>query len=256
VGVIIMESRSKIIIVIIIILIIILGVNLITQSSGDFNVKQNISIVQNQARTVTSTINLNTPQLKGNISVEEAIKNRRSVRRFNSNPLTLQQVSQLLWAAQGITDTSRNYRAAPSGGHVFPLEMYLVSGNNSVNDIPAGIYHYDPYNNRIEKIVDGDVRNDLYKAAHNQQWVNEAPISLVITGNFQKMINKYPDTRISTRFVDMEAGHAGENIYLQAESLGLGTVAIGSFYDDQMISLFKLPANETPLYIYPVGYTS
>jgi SagB-type dehydrogenase family enzyme len=251
-----MEKRSKIITAIILFLGLILVLSVAWTLNGQSeNITKNPNIGDQSVQPISS-IDLPNPQYKGSLSVEEAIKNRRSVRSFNSNPITIEEVSQLLWSAQGITDPQRNYRAAPSGSHVFPLQMYLVTGKNGVKEIPAGIYRYDPYNNRLEKIEDGDIRNNLSKAAHNQSWVKNAPISLIITGNYEKMMEKNQDIKISTRFVDMEAGHVGENIYLQAESLGLGTVAIGSFYEDQMISLLKLPHNETPLYIYPVGHTS
>jgi SagB-type dehydrogenase family enzyme len=134
------------------------------------------------------------------------------------------------------------------------MEVYLVASDSGVRDLEAGIYHYNPYNNTLEKIVEGDQTSNLSMAAHGQKWVDQAPISLVVTGNYQKMWDKYPDKNLSTRFVDIEAGHIGENIYLEAVSHGLGTVAIGSFYDDQVISLLKLPSNETPIYIFPVGY--
>lgn len=208
----------------------------------------------NQSRVVLGTYNLPEVQISGGMSVDQAIQSRRSVRSFSSTPLTLQDVSQLLWAAQGITDSERSYRSTPSAGHVFPMEVYLVVSDSGVKDLEAGIYHYNPYNNTLEKIVEGDQTSNLSMAAHGQKWVDQAPVSLVVTGNYQKMKDKYPDKNLSTRFVDIEAGHIGENIYLEAVSRGLGTVAIGSFYDDQMISLLKLPSNETPIYIFPVGY--
>ena len=209
---------------------------------------------ENQSRVVLGTYDLPQAEITSGMSVDQAIQDRRSVRNFTTTPLTLQDVSQLLWAAQGITDSERNYRSAPSAGHVFPMEIYLVAGNNGVQGLEAGIYHYNPYNNTLEKIVEGDQTYNLSQAAHGQDWVDQAPVSLVITGNYQKMQDKYPDENLSTRFVDIEAGHIGENIYLEAVSRGLGTVAIGSFYDDQMINILKLPSNETPIYIYPVGY--
>ncbi|HHT18215.1 MAG: SagB/ThcOx family dehydrogenase [Euryarchaeota archaeon] len=207
----------------------------------------------NQSREILATVDLPQVEIASNMSVDQAIQNRRSVRRFSATPLSLKDVSQLLWAAQGITDFERNFRTTPSAGGVFPMEIYLVVGNNGVQELEAGIYHYNPFNHTLEMIVRGDMRYNLSQAAHKQKWVNDAPINLIITGNYLKMQNKYSDKNLCTRFVDMEAGHIGQNIYLEAASRGLVTVAIGSFYDDQMISLFKLPANETPLYIYPVG---
>ncbi|NYB51811.1 MAG: SagB/ThcOx family dehydrogenase [Methanobacteriaceae archaeon] len=243
-----MEKKSKAVLI----AIILLSIFLVSYLSFSFFTKNGNS--EYSSREVLGTYNLPTAEISTRVSVDQAIKSRRSVRSFSSTPLTLKDVSQLLWASQGITDSERKFRAAPSAGRVFPMEMYLVVGNNSVQGLGAGIYHYNPFNNTLEKIVEGDQRYNLSQAAHQQKWVNDAPISLVIIGNYQKMRDKYPDERISTRFVDMEAGHIGENIYLEVESLGLGTVAIGSFYDDQMINLLKLPSHETPLYIYPVGF--
>ena len=138
--------------------------------------------------------------------------------------------------------------------YLFIEKKFIVAVLNFSHVTGSGIYHYNPYNNTLEKIVEGDQTSNLSMAAHGQKWVDQAPVSLVVTGNYQKMRDKYPDKNLSTRFVDIEAGHIGENIYLEAFSRGLGTVAIGSFYDDQMISLLKLPSNETPIYIFPVGY--
>ena len=243
-----MQPKSKVVLIAIILLSIFLAAYIV------YSVFMQPVEVEYQSREILLTVDLPQAEISSNMSVDEAIQNRRSVRCFSTTSLTLQDVSQLLWAAQGITDSERNFRATPSAGHVFPMEVYLVAGNGSVQGLEAGIYHYNPFNNTLEKIVDGDQRYNLSQAAHQQEWVYEAPISLVITGDYLKMEDKYPEGNISTRFVDMEAGHIGENIYLEAVSRGLGTVAIGSFYDNQMINLLKLPSNETPLYIYPVGY--
>jgi SagB-type dehydrogenase family enzyme len=245
-----MHKRSKAILVVIVLLLAFLVAYL------SFSVFIQLNKTQNQSRVVLETINLPAAEVSNGISVDQAIQNRRSVRSFSTTPLTLKDVSQLLWASQGITDSERGFRAAPSASRVFPMEMYMFTGNGTVQGLESGIYHYNPYNNTLEKVVEGDVRYNLSQAADQQKWVNDAPISLVITGNYQKMRDKYPDERISARFVDLEAGHIGENIYLEAESLGLGTVAIGSFSDNQMINLLKLPSNETPIYIYPVGHSS
>lgn len=243
-----MQKKSQYVLLAIILLLTFLVVYLVFSTS--------IKPVQteNQTRIILGSFDLPPATVSSDMSVDQAIKSRRSVRSFSATSLTLQDVSQLLWASQGITDSERNFRAAPSAGHVFPMEIYLVTGNNSIQGLEAGIYHYNPFNNTLEKIVEGDQRYNLSQAAHQQKWVENAPISLVVTGNYQKMKEKYPDERISTRFVDIEAGHIGENIYLEAVAHGMGTVAIGSFYDDQMINLLKLPSTETPIYIYPVGY--
>ena len=203
---------------------------------------------------VISITKLPSPQLTGNISLEQSIQNRRSVRQYSNQSLNLADVSQLLWAAQGITDTKRNLRSAPSAGKVYPLELYVVVGSEGVTGLKDGLYHYVPQNNTLEKIIEGDLRENLSQVANGQLWVKQAPINIVITGNYQKMISKYKDQQLSTRFVDMEAGHVGENLYLQAEVRGLATVSLGSFDDNQMIRLLHLPNDEKPLYIFPVGH--
>ena len=205
-------------------------------------------------RTVISVINLPSPVLTGNVSVEQAIENRRSVRQFSNNSITLDNLSQILWSAQGITDSEKGLRAAPSAGQVYPLEIYVFTGNNGVSGLQEGVYHYVAVNNSLEKIMNGDLRGELSVIANNQPWVKQAPVDILITGNYRKMIDKYSDKDLSTRFVDLEAGHAGENIYLQSEALGLATVSLGSMNEEQLIQRFKLPANETPIYIFPIGH--
>jgi SagB-type dehydrogenase family enzyme len=205
-------------------------------------------------RNVISITTLPSPQLTGNISVEEAIQNRRSIRKFSNESISINNVSQILWAAQGITDNQSSLRAAPSAGQVYPLEIYLITGSEGVSGLDEGVYHYVPSNNTLEKIINGDLRADLSSIANGQPWVKQAPINILITGNYMKMINKYNDKELCTRFVDLEAGHVGENIYLQSETMGLVTVSLGSFNETQLIQLIQLPGNETPIYIFPVGH--
>ncbi len=204
-------------------------------------------------RQVIGTVSLPAPQLTGNLSVEAAIENRRSVRHYSNESVTLGNVSQILWSAQGITNTQYQLRAAPSAGQVYPLEVYVIAGPN-VSGLPEGVYQYEPSNNTLEKFMNGDLRDNLSSIADGQPWVKQAPLDILITGDNQKMIDKYPDKELSIRFVDLEAGHAGENIYLQAESLGLVTVSLGSFDSNQLSQKFELPSNETPLYIFPIGH--
>lgn len=239
-----MSTKGKIALLILIILLAVTIVYLIWPKSGG-----------TEQRIVTATFNLPEPQIAGNMSVEQAIHDRRSVRRYTNESLTLQDVSQLLWAAQGITDEKTKFRTAPSAGHTYPLEVYILMGNGSVNGLNEGFYHYNPFNNTLEQILGNDARSDLSQAADGQPWVKEAPVSIIITGNYQKMRDKYKDEKVSTRFVDMEAGHAGENIYLEAEARNLVTVALGSFKDDEVHKILKIPENEKTLYIYPVGHS-
>jgi SagB-type dehydrogenase family enzyme len=234
----------------VIILIILLGIALFYVIWSNYISNSN----EIEPRKVIGVVDLPAPKISGKISVEEAIQQRRSVRSYSNEPLTLQDISQILWAAQGITDPIRNFRAAPSAGHTYPLEIYLIVGKDGITGLSEGLYLYDPLNNILKKFKEEDLRSTLATAADGQPWVEEAPVNIIITGVYQKMINKYKDVDLSIRFVNMEAGHVGENIYLEAVARGLGTVSIGSFHDDQMINILQLPSNETSLYIFPIGH--
>ena len=242
-----MSRKGKIILII---LIILLGMTIV------YLVWPQPTTTSNSQRTVISTVSLPSPILQGNMSVEQAIQNRRSIRHYTNQSLTLQDVSQILWAAQGITDKTNNLRSAPSAGQVYPLEVYIIVGNGGVTGLSEGIYHYNPYNNSLEKTSESDARSDLSQAANGQAWVKEAPVNIVITGDYNKMVAKYKDETLCTRFVNLEAGHAAENIYLEAEARDLVTVALGSFKDDQVHTILGLPANENTIYIMPVGHSS
>ncbi len=196
-------------------------------------------------------VKLPPPRLKGEVSVEEAIARRRSRREYRDEPLELWEVSQLLWASQGITKPSVGFRAAPSAGATYPLELYLVSGENGVRGLKAGIYHYNPKEHSLTLVRSGDFSREIYEAAVRQEWVLKAPIRIVICAVFERTTSRYGDRGV--RYVYMEAGHVGENIYLQAEALGLSTVAIGAFYDDEVRRILGAPENHKPVYIYPVG---
>lgn len=192
------------------------------------------------------------PQLKGTVSLEESIKRRRSQRSFLDKPLTLKQVSQLLWAAQGITDERTGFRASPSGGACYPLDLYLVVGKNSVEGLPAGVYHYVVNNHSLKIHLRGDKRRVLALASFGQMFLAQAPISLVTTVEYSRITSRYGKRGI--RYAHIEVGHVGENIYLQTETLGLGTVALGAFSDVMVSKALSLPREHEPLYIMPVGY--
>jgi SagB-type dehydrogenase family enzyme len=193
-------------------------------------------------------IKLSGPKYDNGTSVEEALLKRRSVRDFKDNPVTLSEVSQLIWAAQGITDPG-GLRTAPSAGALYPLELYVVAGN--VNGLPAGIYKYRPKSHELLGIVKGDRRIDLFNAALGQSPVRRADAVVVLSGVYERTTTKYGERGI--RYVYMEAGHAAQNVYLQAVPLGLGTVVIGAFSDEEVKRILKMPDREIPLYIMPVG---
>ncbi|KDE56499.1 SagB/ThcOx family dehydrogenase [Methanoculleus sp. MH98A] len=188
------------------------------------------------------------PRTEGDVSVEEALWGRRSVRVYAEVPLELADAGQILWAAQGVTD-DRGYRTAPSAGGLYPLEIYLVAGG--VMGLEPGVYHYRPGEHLLVRVGAGDRRTALQAAAVNQTPVGDAPATIVITAVPERTTAKYGER--GTRYVYMEAGHAAENVYLQAEALDLGTVVIGAFDEDEVREVLALPENTTPLYLMPVG---
>jgi len=195
-----------------------------------------------------TTFKLPAPRLESDVSLEETLVKRRSVREYVKAPLTLEEVSQLLWAAQGMT-APWGGRTAPSAGALYPLEVYLIVGE--VDNLAPGIYKYKPERHELVKTRDEDVKAELAKAAVGQTWVKEGAVVIVIAGVYERTTKKYGDRGV--RYVHMEAGHAAQNIYLQATALNLGTVAVGAFYDDRVKDILGMPGNEVPLYVIPVG---
>ena len=188
---------------------------------------------------------------KGSMSVEEALKQRRTVRRFANRALDLKQVSQILWAADGISDP-RGLRTAASAGATFPLEIYLVVGERGVADLAPGIYRYRPQDHALELTIKGEARPAVARACLNQVWMTEAPIMLVMAAEFKRCTARYGQRGIM--YTHMEVGHVGTNIFLQAEALGLGSGIVGAFEDKGVSQVLKLPGNHEPLLVMPVGY--
>lgn len=197
-------------------------------------------------------IKLVAPNLKGNVSLEEAVKKRRSRRSFKNKSLTVQQLSQILWSAQGISGSGGFKRTVPSAGALYPIELYVILGEKTNGDYPAGIYLYTPKEHTILKTIDGDLRKQLSMAALGQSFIAEAPLVLVIVANYSKTTNTYGKRGV--RYVDMEAGHLGQNVHLQAEALGLGTCMVGAFNDENVTKVIGVPKDLVPIYIMPIGY--
>jgi len=190
------------------------------------------------------TIDLPQPVISGRISLEESIARRRSEREFLDKELTLEQISQILWSAQGITDPAYGFRAAPSAGALYPLTIYLVKKD--------GVYRYLPDGHKLIQIAEEDKRPSMVRASLGQSFINDAPLDVVIAVNFRITEAKYGARAF--RYVCMEAGHVAENIQLQAVTLGLTSVPIGAFWDDVIKSALNLPDTQDPLYILSVGY--
>ena len=188
------------------------------------------------------------PSQRGEMSVEESIARRRSVRRFKPESLSLSQLSQVLWSAQGITD-GRGLRAAPSAGATYPLEVYVLVGG--VEGLEQGIYHYNVENHSLNLHQEGDLRQQLSIAALDQEFIVQAPVDIVICALYERTAWRYG--RRAERYVHMETGHVGENIHLQAVALGLAVVMVGAFSDEDVSRVMGLEAEVKPLYIIPLG---
>ncbi|MDZ7860661.1 MAG: SagB/ThcOx family dehydrogenase [Candidatus Krumholzibacteriota bacterium] len=207
-------------------------------------------------------IKLPEPAKDGSLSLEKALKQRRSVRSYLSEPISLEELSQLLWAAQGITkrmDKPAHWpeerewfgglRTAPSAGALYPLEIYVASGR--VSGLDAGLYKYIPEKHSLVPQSGEDLRDHLAEAALGQSYVRECAADIIITAVYQRVEGKYG--KRADLYVPMEAGSAVQNIYLQCEPLGLGTVVIGAFSEDRVKDALELPGSERPMAIMPVG---
>lgn len=200
------------------------------------------------------------PKRDGGFSVEKALQQRRSVREYLDASLSLEDVSQLLWSAYGVTEKIENappylrggLKTAPSAGALYPLEIYLVAGK--VTGLPAGVYLYKPESHSLLKVREGDVRDPLCQACLGQTMVRKAPVSLVYSAVYGRTTKKY-GPRGRERYVCMDLGHSAENVYLQATALKMGTCAIGAFTDLKLRLVTNMTQEEAPLYVMPVGKT-
>ena len=197
---------------------------------------------------VAETIALPEPRRTGQAALEAVMSARRSVRDFTAGSIALAELGQLLWAAQGTTDTNVG-RTAPSAGATYPLELYAVAG--TVDDLPPGVYRYDSRRHALHGIAAGDRRRALAAAALSQTWVADAALVLVIAAVFKRTTSKYG--RRGERYVHIEAGHAGQNVCLQAEALGLGTTVVGAFGDDAVKGVIGADEPGEPLCLLPIG---
>jgi len=182
------------------------------------------------------------PKIKGEISLEETLVKRRSIREYSERPLSWDEIGQLLWAAQGIT-TEHGLRTAPSAGALYPLELYVA--------LDEGIYHYTPATHSLQRISQRDWRKPLWDAALRQDSVAQAPAVFIITAVYARTEARYGDR--AERYVKIEVGHAAQNLLLQAAAMGLGAVPIGAYYDDRVKEILQLPEDHEPLYLIPVG---
>jgi SagB-type dehydrogenase family enzyme len=199
----------------------------------------------NTARTV-----LPNPHGYRGLSLEEAIERRRSRREYRAEPLSLEELSRLLHAAGGITDPPRGFRAAPSAGALYPIETYAVVHN--VTELAPGLYHYAVADHALEQLRTGELRTDMMVAGIGQEMLGQAQVCFILSAIFQRTRWRYRER--TYRYVLLEAGHIGQNLYLAATSMGLGACAVGAFLDDNLNDLLGVDGeDEAVLYIITVG---
>jgi SagB-type dehydrogenase family enzyme len=213
---------------------------LLFMQSGSRN-GNHIAIAQEKG-TQAETIQLPEPKYDGEVSVEKALLERRSIRDYKEDSLTVSEISQILWAAQGITDPKTGHRTAPSAMASYLLNVYVLPGK--VIGLPMGLYRYEPAHHELTKVTAGDMKAKLFDAA-GQAPIQKAPAALVITGLNAKTKNP--------NWFYLEAGHAAQNVYLEGVSLNIGTVVMGGFKEDAVKKALNIPADETVIYIMPLG---
>ena len=200
-------------------------------------------------------VELPLPSLDGVVSVERALANRRSVREYTGDPLGLRELSQILWAAYGVSEVSYGFKTTPSAGATYPLEVYAVAYPQGVmlpdgSYMEPGSYKYDPHTHTLTMVKRGDLSRELYEAGLRQDWILSARACIVITAVYTRTTRRYGERGV--RYVHIEVGHAAQNIYLQATALGLATVAIGAFHDERIREIIGAPPEEHVLYMMPL----
>jgi SagB-type dehydrogenase family enzyme len=189
--------------------------------------------------------NARLPDINKDNLLTNLLLQRKSARSYSHKSIRLDQISALLWSCQGIN--KHNRRTAPSAGALYPLEIYWADHEK--------FSHYHPHTHELDRLIEGDLRSELARAALAQEFIAEAPATLIITAVYERVTSKYGQTR-GVRYVDMEAGHAAQNVLLQATAEGLASVPVGAFEDEQVSKVLKLPSKHIPLYLLPIGYTA
>lgn len=210
-----------------------MGINLENQNTAGLSIK----------------VKLSGPEISDRSRIEELIEKRRSVRRYKDKKFSESAISRLLWAAQGISSED-GLRTSPSAGALYPLEIHVVTGGEG--ELEPGVYRYIPEGHTLVREITGDVREKLSKAALSQPMIRNAPVSFVISAVYARITGKYGNRGL--RYAHMEAGHAAQNVCLLGVEFGIGTCTVGAFEDEEVKKVLKLPANEEPLYILPLGY--
>ncbi len=201
-------------------------------------------------------LKLSHPRFTGSMSIEEAFKLRRTIRRFSSKEIDLSVISQLLWALQGVTYVEDSpgerkifHKSAPSAGRSYPLEVYVA--------FSMGLYRYEPRKHVLRLITGIDIRDKLSEAAItplNKEAIKTTPLTIILTVDNRRALKATPLMENAVRFVHLEAGHATQNLILQAVSLGLAVCTITSYNTAAVYEALKLPLDQRPIYILPIGF--
>ncbi len=197
---------------------------------------------QDKATSTGEVIRFSPPKLDGAMSVERALLERRTVRNYKDDALTLAEISQLLWAAQGITEPQKGLRTAPSAKAMYLLETYILPGN--VAGLPMGLYKYHSKGHEVVKVAEGDKKAELFEAV-GQLPIKNAAAVIVLSGMSDRSTNP--------AWMYLEAGHAAQNVQLQAQSLKLGTVTMAGFKVEDVRKVLGIGKGEQPIYLIPVG---
>lgn len=187
-------------------------------------------------------VELPEPDITGTMTLEKALSDRRSTRTFSSEELGVETIGQLFWAGQGVTHEG-GYRTAPSAGALYPLQLYAVTQDR--------VIRYRPETHDAASRADSSTLQELPALAFDQEFIAAAPLVVLVTGTATRTETKYGAK--AEAFVDREAGHAAQNIILQATALGLNSVAVGGFEEGTIEPLLLLPPGERVLYLIPIG---
>jgi len=194
-------------------------------------------------------IKLPEPFIDSKISLEKVLWERRSQRTYKAFPLDVSEISQLLWAGQGITDYEKGRRTAPSARAKYPLDLYITIFY--ADGIDKGIYQYIPEKHALKKVFENNKKDEILKACNFQGSIAQSSVVIIIAGTYTRMNEKYTETDI--RFTYSEVGHASQNIFLQATALNLGTVVVGGFKEDLLNKALQFPTETRALYVMPIG---
>jgi len=198
-----------------------------------------------------SEITLPSPKTSDGLGINQVISARRSVRSYSPRALSLSELSQLLWSAQGITEQKTKKRSAPSAGAIYPLGLYVSVKKGGIEGLEEGIYLYLPETNALKRLISGDFQNRLAQIAFSQIWMARAPVIFIFTAEPSRMISRYRER--AWLYIHLEAGMASENLMLQAVALGMGSCAVGAFWENRLSKLLKLSPTQKPLLMVPVG---